>query len=532
MFLSFSRAAVARLAEASKEYVSSDVKKKISMHTFHSFCWEILKSHGYLLGTLKSLKVMLPHDEKALSGGVKQNTEEWESWKARRESIFYEEGRVAFDLFIPKTLDILVRSKLIMKLLVQRYPLIIVDEAQDTGHDAWSLIKLISNYVQMICLADLEQQIFDHLEGVGPERVKQIEQSLKPLKIDLGSENNRSPGTNITNFANDILYNRKSLSEYKGVSFLKYNPKQLSSTDIRRALGMLYSTIKKETGEKPKSYALLAPNSKGVSKLTFLLNSGEKPILHKVLFDETEVLLASRFLAFLIEPKIIEKHNDDVIFSLELLADIQRAKGTKGGINESEKYLKWIEIIKKGGTPRNNKLIPALNEVIEVFRKQKFIGNPTKDWVAAKAVLADNKHAFLRSLTRDLDYLIAFNRGKMIASKLLDAWVRFGSYKNARIAVNEAITEETILSGIDDQLGVHVMTIHRSKGKQFDGVIIFRENRKNDNNWESSLVWRDDQYPYNRSRRILRVGITRAKKHVIIVEPAYYKCPILSPFIS
>ncbi len=427
LFLSFSRAAVARLAQASRDGMSHSTRKRIEMHTFHSFCWEILKSHGYLLGAPKRLQVLLPHDEKSLSGGITSRSSEWSKWESERERFFLEEGRTAFDLFIPKTIDILVRSTIIRNVLVQKYPLIIVDEAQDTGKDAWRCIELLASNVQIVCLADLEQQIFDHLEGVGPERVKQIEQVLKPLKVDLGGENNRSPGTEITNFANDILTGNSSSRSYRGVSVLRYDPKNCPPHILKSALGVLYRTIKKETGRMPESYAVLAPTGTGVARITASLNSGEKPIPHKVLFDEAEVVLASRFLAFLLEPKSEESHYEDIINSLEHLATIKRAGGTKTSIAEAGKFLRWAEAVRQGKMPKSNTMT-SLDLLIKDTRKLRFIGNPKKDWILAKELLLNSNDNYIKSIAKDLDYLVAFNRGKRIASNLLEMWVKYGCY--------------------------------------------------------------------------------------------------------
>src|SRR5258705_11746877 len=49
LFLSFSRAAVARLSGASKIETSLEMRERLHVQTFHSFCWWMLKSHGYLL---------------------------------------------------------------------------------------------------------------------------------------------------------------------------------------------------------------------------------------------------------------------------------------------------------------------------------------------------------------------------------------------------------------------------------------------------------------------------------------------------
>jgi DNA helicase-2/ATP-dependent DNA helicase PcrA len=42
-------------------------------------------------------------------------------------------------------------------------------------------------------MADLEQQIFDYLPGVGPERVIAIREALQPHEIDLGTRTTAAP---------------------------------------------------------------------------------------------------------------------------------------------------------------------------------------------------------------------------------------------------------------------------------------------------------------------------------------------------
>jgi DNA helicase-2/ATP-dependent DNA helicase PcrA len=71
------------------------------------------------------------------------------------------------------------------------------------------------------------------------------------------------------------------------------------------------------------------------------------------------------------------------------------------------------------------------------------------------------------------------------------------------------------------------MTIHKSKGKQFDGVIVVREGRHDGEKMVSSFVWWGDTKPYHRSRKVLRVAITRAKIHTLILEPLFPTCPII-----
>jgi DNA helicase II / ATP-dependent DNA helicase PcrA len=144
------------------------------------------------------------------------------------------------------------------------------------------------------------------------------------------------------------------------------------------------------------------------------------------------------------------------------------------------------------------------------------------------AAAAESGDEDLVAAAKNLDYLIAFNRGRHISAALGAAWVRDGKYTNARAALDQALSRDQILGGVDDPPGVQVMTIHKAKGKQFDGVIVLRESRHDGHRLVSSFVWRGDAPPYRRSRKILRVAATRARVHTLILQHAFPVCPILA----
>ena len=500
----------------------------LSMQTFHSFFWMLLSAHAYLIGAPKMLRILLPQDEQAIYGTIrskdrKAENSEWQDWLRERERLFREEGRIAFDLFPPYAAQLLERSTHVRRLITQRHPLIIVDEAQDTNEHSWRCIELLAPTTQVICLADLEQQIFDHLPGIGPERIVAIKKSLSPLEIDLGAQNHRSGATEIATFGQDVLLGKVRGSPYAGVSAFAYNPKLRPLTAIMRmSIGMLQRAIRRTTGAYGNSVAILTHSGTSAARISAALNAEPKPVRHKLSFDEAEAMLTARFAAFLLEPKHEPDRMLDLATALELLATAKRANG----LAAAKQWQAWALVVRSGKVPKA-RFVQAVQGVMDGLRAQFFSGDPAKDWTRVKVALRSAGDEHLSEAAKNLDYLIAFNRGKRISSGLGAVWMRDGHYTGARQVLDMALAQDQILGGIDDPPGVQVMTIHKSKGKQFDGVIVVREGRHDGAQLVSSFVWWGDEPPYHRSRKILRVAITRAKSHTLVLGPIWPSCPII-----
>lgn len=529
LFLSFSRAAVARLGEAMKQEVPKSQRSQLSMQTFHSFFWTLLAAHAYLLGAPRKLRILLPQDEQVEYGAIRsrdrnEQNAEWRSWLQRREEMFRQDGRIAFDLFARNAEALLEQSHLVRRLITQRHPLIVVDEAQDTDAHAWRCIALLSETAQIVCLADLDQQIFDHLPGIGPERVEAIRLTLAPLEVDLGGQNHRSGGTEIAVFGQDILTGRARGAPYEGVSSFAYDPRRRPlNTALRMALGMLQRSIKAATGRYGRSVAILTHSGASAAKISAALNSEPKPVRHKLAFDEAEAMLTARFAAFLLEPKAEATRGEDIALGLELLATSKAA----AGLAAAAQWRLWATRVRAGRVPRAQ-FVQAVAGVIDAVRQAAFTGDPARDWTYVKQLLRDSGDPELLTAAKNLDYLVAFNRGRRIGAGLGAIWSRDGRYTGAREELDVALAQDQILGGVDDPPGVQVMTIHKSKGKQFDGVIVIREGRHNGQRLVSSFVWWDDAPPYWRSRKILRVGVTRAKVHTLVLQHVFPACPIMA----
>lgn len=521
LFLSFSRAAVTRIVQAARQDVPKDSRRYLEIQTFHSFFWQVVQGHGYLLGAVSPIRLLPPHDERSLRKGAMDNNPEWD---AECERLFFDEGRIVFDLFAPKALAILQRSNAHRKLLADRYPLIIVDEAQDTGTEQWACIELLEGLTQLICLADLDQQIYDFRRDVSPERLQQIMIALNPLEVDLGIQNNRSPNAEIVKFANDILARNPRGSLYQGVS-QKFIRPDIANRDntIRKAIGILRKNIIASTGKSPQSIGYLTNWGKGVNIIAKALQGGKgiKSIPHRVVMDEVEVLLATRVIAFCLEP--VEDIWSSLATCLDLIAELYRARGKSININKAEQLARNATNARNKSVSGAAKCPRALKAILEHIQANSFSGNPGQDWLTVRQLFEQTGVTELCFVADKVIYLVGFNRGRRIADALAEIWLRRGKYEHARTIIETVITEDQIIGSDNDLTGINVMTMHKSKGKEFEGVIILHLG-----NSISPFSPDKEQSPHTKSRKLLRVAITRARYHVLLLTDEYNKSPLLA----
>ena len=516
LFLSFSRAAVSRIIEAARNDIPKDSRKYLDIHTFHSFCWHIVRCHGYLLGAPEYISLLPPHEERTIRKGSKDDTPDWVE---ERERLFYEEGKIVFDLFAPKTLELLRRSDAIKQLVGGKYPLIIVDEAQDTGTEQWACIENLAGYTQILCLADLEQQIYDFRKDVSPERLNQIIKRLSPVEVDLGAENRRSPKSEVVAFGNDMLSGIPRGKPYIGVYHQTFHPKAEERDKlIRQATGIVRQHMLKLTGSAPQSIGYLTTWGKGVAIIAQALQGGEgvQPIRHRVIMEDVESLLASRVVALCLEP--IRNLWDTLAQGIELLAEVYNAQGKT---TEADKLTGYAATVRGGSLPPRVRLPKAFKSILEELSSTSFMGIPRSDWGLVRELFIDSGVSELKKVAESVTYILGFNRGKRIVDSLSAVWEKNKTYKNARKVIEDSIAQEQLSDSTDALDGINIMTMHKSKGKEFDCVILLHIGNI------SPFSPDYEKTPYTKSRKLLRVAATRARHCVLLLTDRFSQSPLL-----
>jgi ATP-dependent DNA helicase UvrD/PcrA len=555
LFLSFARASVSRVVEAIEfeQKIPREIKRRIDVETYHSFFWRILKAHGYLVGLPRNLSILTPPAEAIALSGIRNGYGRDSSLSAaekqakraaedtERNRLATQESRICFDLFAPHVGELLHGSERLRQLLATMYPVIILDEFQDTNPAQWRVVQALGDFGRLIALADPEQRIFDFI-GADPERLNHYRTSFTPTETDFSTDNHRSGGTDIAIFANDILKGAFSQSSYSGVEFEIFDPYPDPAmtklvTTAYEARGRLVAA-----GRPDWSLAVLVPTK----KMTRLVSdkfreppAGMQAIAHTAVIELEAAILGSEIIAHLMQPDTTNNHFAVLI---DLICNYFQGKGgdrpTGGALKEAaairSAYEKWLAALAKGKKPHANSMIHALSSVYEQARKIVLTGDPDKDWRAVRAMLEASACSRLKEIGLEVRNIRLLERGGQLRQDLTKDWRDNGAYRNAHAIVQQAFVQEHFANGRKPETGVVVMNMHKAKGKQFDEVIIFEGWPR----WEKNkivanldrIVRNNDRAEINDgSRQNFRVSVTRGRQRTTILTPKGNPCVLLVP---
>jgi DNA helicase-2/ATP-dependent DNA helicase PcrA len=348
---------------------------------------------------------------------------------------------------------------------------------------------------------------------------------LRPLRVDLEGQNHRSPHSEIVAFGNDILMGTPRGAKYRGVSRLSFHAdRDRRDVAIRKSVGIAIKRAREGGQQDIENVAMLATRNRGVALISRALTGDgtKKTLQHRVMIDEASVLLASRVIAFLLEPRKPEVAElQDLADGLELAASVFRARRTATDFKQAQSLALNANSCRMGTPPRVNGVAHKLLIALRVLRTTTFSGDPKIDWIHARRTLRDSGAAPFKDIASDVEQLILYQRGRRISSGLAELWQTQGNYSGARRTLDAALAEDQLLSGGNDLFGVHVMTVHKSKGKEFDVVIVFDDSNS------SPLIFYPEIAPHPRCRKLLRVGITRARHHVLMLTDMYKPSELL-----
>ena len=524
LFLSFARATISRVEEHAGNLIPPEIKSSIEINTYHGFIWSILQRHGYLLID-KPLKLLPPHEAATRMAGVKK-----EEIPEKAHALFKETGVVHFDIFASLCTELLEKSNSMRKIICDIYPVIILDEFQDTNPDEWELIRLLGKASALIALADPDQRIYD-FRGADPKRTSDFIADFEPKTFDFGTENNRSNGTDIVEFGNDLLAQRNVGKTYNDVMVYTYSLRnaELKHIYLKAKVLQVIGWLKKQIPTGEWSLAVLVPSNQLMIEVSDFLQkeqtiSAEKivpKISHEVAIDSSGPSLAALFVATL-----LEKGSQGICCTTDvfrpLISYIQGHKSnsspSKADVDLCTAIEKYISEGKINGKNRKA-LVSESEKLSSAANAFTFTGNIITDWKGIVKIISDCTSPHIQQLVGDVRYLRLLQKGTQLYSALGNLWRDNHSYYGAMEAVASALTQEHFSMSTKKWDGVNVMTIHKSKGKEFDVVIIY------EGKYSGRIVSKPERI--DQARLNLRVAVTRAKKCALILTPEDEPCPLL-----
>jgi DNA helicase II / ATP-dependent DNA helicase PcrA len=140
------------------------------------------------------------------------------------------------------------------------------------------------------------------------------------------------------------------------------------------------------------------------------------------------------------------------------------------------------------------------------------LGSLFADWKTAHRLLQEIPA--LNELYREVRLVRLFRATDALASGLAGRWLASSSYADASDLVRRILEQERLIASDRELQGCVLMNMHKAKGKEFDGVVLVEGAFKS-----GFFDEKTEQVPFERSRRLLRVGLTRARALVTIVRP-------------
>lgn len=509
LFLSFSRAAVRQVAIRCRDILPYDERRQIAVRTYHAFAMDILRAHGRLL-TGRAPRIIYPGAEKLAKAAFVGD------WEAEAARLARDEGHYVFGQFATAAAQLVAGSASIASLLANKYPVIILDEFQDTDDAQWALVKALSARSKTMFMADPDQRIFDYDARVDPERLNHLRAHLDPAEFDLSGENHRSPDAGILQYANAVLTNRP-LPDTKDVIARAYWPNAFDNTVHAGVVWMLGSLRK--AGIIHPSVAVLARTNSLVGKLSTILGQEHSfngqtvmPVEHDVLWDADLTAAAALVVASILEWPSHSK-DDALGQTFDRIADYFDTKNAASASNAarqaSERYRTAADRARRG---EGQRLKSAKALTASYDSGLTLQGDPARDWLRARDLLGAGND--LSDLLANAKFVRLFRATDEIGSRLASAWDLRGSYGRAIDLVRRALEAGRLQADQRDPRGCVLMTVHKAKGKEFDGVLLV------EGQYQGSF-FRDTDTEAQRAaaRRLLRVGITRARHQVVIVRP-------------
>ncbi len=525
LFLSFSNAAVRRIQDAARLTLQYRERRKIAVTTFHSFCHEVLSAHWRLAGLGAPFKLLSPGAVTVMETRLGTDEDPEAAVLALEK-----EGQVSFDRYAPIVATLFDRVMALHQAYASAYPLVIVDEYQDTADSEHELTRRLGHHGQLICCGDPKQRIYDFRPGTRSDRLREAQADFDLRQITL-TQNHRSAEADIEEVAAAILSGESRIPKPRRVHVETYVTDHDLAEGLKKLIVALERAIRRYTRQPARevSIAIMCRTNVFVGTTSRLLTSPSKafprPFRHQILLPQEGLAMAWEAVATVMAPgRSVTAKTSDV---LRAAARLDRWEGgsSKTRIDHAEKLEDWAASIDDGTLSRRARGVHQLRERIG-GRIANLSGDPGVDGVAVREAFRGLAGEHLRHVVRLLDLRPFGVNATRLMTDLAEAYRLTDEYVRVESLVARHLLSERLQGDGDAGSGRVLMTMHKCKGREFDAAIIV------DGRAHRSIVFRNErgQATQPESRRLLATSIQRARVAAVIFTSQVEPCPLIPRF--
>jgi len=490
-FLTFSNSAVDAITSRRRSILTGLNGAKVEVTNFHQFTLAILRSYGPAVGLGLPIRII---------DGI---TERYLERQAAADLL--RQGYLPFDRFVPLANDVFARNSTLREAFASKYPLVIVDEFQDTAPAQWDFVKNIAAGGRLLCLADPNQMIYE-FTGASLKRFDEFcEARPRHVRIDIGEDSvlHRFTTPQILEVANCL---RRDESLPKWI----IDPKQPVHLEVfynkNQAKAQLLTFIFEGERQGCSSTAILCRTNRMAEMVSRWLSDAS-----------VGGKLARKVPHYYHLPEGI---SEAIIGILRAVGNVVDA-AVSGDISQFGTGLQWWALIPRTRS-KTSKAAKTAEDRVWSVAMQAIDGKVLKRtygklWGEVRAaakdgVSLDELIGLAYSKMLSLEYALRFARtlhaeyGAQIVSSL----GRLGRavYDSPHTPASEHADSITSQMQAERSHGrnrrITIMTMHQSKGREYDAVaVVYPAYRRREE---------DDQ-----ERRVFYTAVTRARRRVLLL---------------
>ena len=547
--LTFTNKAAREMKERAEELIGEENSYNLVVSTFHSFAVRILKTYSERIGYGRNFNIYDVDDQKSIITKIKKEMNIKDDIapgrianrisKLKEDGVGLDEVSRQLDLKIPanrlfydiyKKYDEILKAnnamdfsdlllnarrllddKYVLDIIQNRYQYIVVDEYQDTNNIQYEIINLIAEKYRNICVVGDEDQSIYAFRGANIENILNFEKDY-PDAYTIKLERNYRSTKRILDTANELIRNNKS------------------------SKGKKLWTDGSE-GEKIKIFNAKTP----YDEAEFIVKEIKAKSKSGVDYKDMTILYRTNAQSRVLEEKLLEgnvpykiyggmqffqrKEIKDILAYLNLLNNRNDNHNFYRIINVPKRSIgeKTLEKIAEIANERNIPMLDALQFVDETNIRGA-VKNTLKDFynmIQGIYLGLDElsvKEVFDEVITKTKYFdSIEDNKEDRVKNieELLNSIIELEK-RNPHISLADYLDMVSLTASTDEmeenENFVKLMTIHSSKGLEFDYVFIAGM----EDGLFPSCSFESSEEDIEEERRLCYVAVTRAKKELYI----------------